>query len=83
MAEPLACKTHTHMKRFECQSIENIKPYVSIGLPRAPVYFKMLQDLVEMTKLQHGATLEYKWEPFKIFLSHVNTNVFWLCAYLA
>ena len=82
MAVPLACKTHarTYKKIFECQ---DIKPYVSIGLPRAPVYFKMLQDLVEMTKLQHDATLECKWEAFKIFLSHVQTNVFWLCAYLA
>ena len=64
--------------------IEDIKqPYLRIGLPQAPMYFTMVEDMLEMTKLQHGSTLECKWEPFKKFHSHVQTNVFRLRRYLA
>ena len=47
-----------------------------MNLKRAPMYSKMVEDMLQMTKIQHEATIEFKWEAFKKVISHAQTNVF-------
>ena len=39
--------------------------HLSMNLKQAPMYSKMVEDMLQMTKIQHEATLECKWEAFK------------------
>ena len=49
------------MHRFDCEVIEDDKkPHLRMNLKRAPRYSKMVEDMLQMTKIQHGATLECK-----------------------
>ena len=48
--------------RFDCEKDieENKQPHFSMNLKRAPMYSKMVEDMLQMTKIQHEATLECK-----------------------
>ena len=58
------------MHRFDCEKeIEkNKQSHLSMNLKRAPMYSKMVEDMLQITKIQHEATLECKWEAFKKFI---------------
>ena len=63
------------MHRFDCEKVidDDKQPHLSMNLKRAPKYSKMVEDMLQMTKIQHGATLECKWEVFKkVILSCTN-----------
>ena len=44
---------------------DNKQPHLSMNLKRPPIYAKMVEDMLQMTKIQHSATLKCKWEAFK------------------
>ena len=61
---------------FDCEKDieDNKQPHLSMNLKRAPMYSKMVEDMLQMIKIQHDATLECKWEAFKkVTLSCTNT----------
>ena len=63
------------MHKFDCEKDieENKQPHLSMNLKRAPMYSKVVEDMLQMTKIQHEATLECKWEAFKkVMLSCTN-----------
>ena len=53
--------------RFDCDKDieENKQLHLSMNLKRAPMYSKIVENMLQMTKIQHEATLECKWEAFK------------------
>ena len=65
------------MCRFDCEKgIEDSKqPHLNMNLMRATMYSKMVEDMLQMTKIQHVATLECKWEAFKkVILSCISNQ---------
>ena len=66
------------MHRFDCEKDieDNKQPHLSMNLNRVTMYSKMVEDMLQMTKIQHDATLECKCEAFKKAISHAQTNVF-------
>ena len=53
------------MHRFDCEKAteDNKQLHLSMNLKRAPVYSKMVEDMLHLiTKIQHSVKLECKWE---------------------
>ena len=40
------------------------------------MYSKMVEDMLQMTKIQHDATLEGKWKLLRKSLSHAHQMIF-------
>ena len=58
------------MNRFDCEKAieDNKQLHLSMNLKHAPMYSKMIDDILQMTKIQHRATIECKGKDFKKFM---------------
>ena len=62
-----------HRFDYEKDIEDNKQPHLSMNLKRAPMCSKMVEDMLQMPKIQHDATLECKWGAFKkVILSCTN-----------
>ena len=59
------CSDLKCMHRFDCEIEDNQQPHLRMNLKRASMYSKILEDMLNLTKIQHGTTLKCKWEAFK------------------